>query len=170
MFGFSVSQVKEMFAHAVVAFVVRGLDDGLLTPYDYYNAAGGLRSVVRALHIGLSTVITHTSAGATRITRQGGTYQVQDSAGRHHEADHVVLALSLYAAGPLVGQLAGTQTLTSAYERFRYLSARVTIHTDFVYMLRNRGDWFDFNVLTDDSWCEPFMWFGFFRDINVFKS
>ncbi len=170
MFGFSVPQVKEMSAHAVVAFVVRGLGDGLLAPYDYHNATGGLRSVVRALHTGLSTVTTHTSAGATRITRQDGTYQVQDSAGRRHEADHVVFALPPYAAGPLVGQLAGTQPLTSAYERFRYLPARVAIHTDPVYMPRNRGDWSGFNVLTDGPWCEPSMWFGSFRDINVFKS
>ena len=40
----------------------RGLGDGFLAPYDYYNATDGLRSVVAALSSGLSTVTAHTAA------------------------------------------------------------------------------------------------------------
>jgi predicted NAD/FAD-binding protein len=170
MFGFSVPQVKEMAAFSVVAFVIRGLGSGFLAPYDYHNATDGLRSVVGALHTGLTTVTTHVSAAATRLSRQDGVYQVQDSAGRTHVADHVVLALPPYAAGPLVGQLAGTAQIVSTYTRFNYIPARVAIHTDPTYMPVNRRDWSGFNVLTDGPWCEPSMWFGAFRDVDVYKS
>lgn len=109
------SQIKKMFAHAIVTFVIRDLNDDLLTSYDYYNVVDELRFVVRALHIKLFIVITHTSIDVIRITRQGGTYQMQNSAKRHHEIDYVILTLSSYAADPLVDQLVDTQTLISIY-------------------------------------------------------
>ncbi|HEV8567188.1 MAG TPA: FAD-dependent oxidoreductase [Actinoplanes sp.] len=170
MFGFSVPQVKEMAAFSVVAFVIRGLGDGFLAPYDYHNATDGLRSVVAALNTGLTSVTTYVSAAATGLSRQDGVYHVQDSAGRTHVADHLVLALPPYAAGPLVGQLAGTADIVSTYGRFHYIPARVAIHTDPTYMPARRSDWSGFNVLTDGPWCEPSMWFGAFRDVDVYKS
>nr|AGS49279.1 amine oxidase [uncultured bacterium esnapd1.2] len=170
MFGFSVPQVKQMAAYSVVAFVVRGLGDGFLAPYDYHNATDGLRSVVSALQADLSTVTTYASSPATRLSVSDGVYSVQDGGGRTHLADHVVFALPPYAAGPLIGQLAGTAPLVSTYDRFGYLPSRVAIHTDPVYMPRNRRDWSGFNVLTDGPYCEPSMWFGAFRGIDVYKS
>ncbi|MDR7277796.1 FAD-dependent oxidoreductase [Catenuloplanes atrovinosus] len=170
MFGFSVPQVKEMSAFSVLAFVIRGLGDGFLAPYDYHNAVDGLRAVVAALSTGLSTVTTHVNSAATGLSRQGEVYHVTDSAGRTHVADHVVFAQPPYAAGPLVGQLAGTSGLVSTYNRFRYIPARVAIHADPAYMPVNRQDWSGFNVLTDGPYCEPSMWYGAFRDVSVFKS
>ncbi len=81
-----------------------------------------------------------------------------------------MLALPPYAAGPLVGQLAGTGDIVSTYARFHYIPARVAIHTDPTYMPAKRSDWSGFNVLTDGPWCEPSMWFGAFRDVDVYKS
>lgn len=170
MFGFSVPQVKEMSAFSVLAFVIRGLGDGFLAPYDYHNATDGLRAVVTALSTGLTSVTPYVSAAATGLSRQGAEYHVTDSAGRVHVADHVVFALPPYAAGPLAGQLAGTAGLVSTYNRFRYVPARVAIHEDPAYMPVNRGDWSGFNVLTDGPYCEPSMWYGAFRDVSVFKS
>jgi uncharacterized protein len=121
MFGFSVPQAKQMSAFSVLAFVIRGLGDGFLAPYDYYNATDGLRSVVTALLTGLSTVTTHVSAAAARLSRQDGTYRVQDQTGRTHDADHVVFALPPYAAGPLVNQLPGGAPIASVQQRFTYM-------------------------------------------------
>jgi predicted NAD/FAD-binding protein len=170
MFGFSVPQVKEMAAFSVVAFVIRGLGDGFLAPYDYHNAADGLRSVVAALQAGLTSVTTHVSAAATGLSQQDGVYHVEDSAGRSHVADQLVFALPPYAAGPLVGQLAGTADIVSTYARFTYIPARVAIHTDPTYMPAHRSDWSGFNVLTDGPYCEPSMWFGAFRDGDAYKN
>ncbi|GAA0797680.1 FAD-dependent oxidoreductase [Spirilliplanes yamanashiensis] len=171
MFGFSVPEVKQMSARAVVAFVVRGLGDGFLAPYDYHNAAGGLGAVVSALHTGLTTVDTRVGAAATRLERTGATWRVTDATGAAHEADHVVLALPPYAAGPLVAQLAGGQGVADVYARFRYLPARIAIHTDPAFMPKDRGVWSGFNVLHDGQFCEPTMWFGAFRPgVDVFKS
>jgi hypothetical protein len=72
MFGFSVPQVKEMAAFSVVAFVIRGLGDGFLAPYDYHNATDGLRSVVAALNTGLTSVTTYVSAAAGRCLPRPG--------------------------------------------------------------------------------------------------
>jgi uncharacterized protein len=170
MFGFSVPQVKQMAAFSVVAFAIRGLGDGFLAPYDYHNAADGLRAVVTALRTGLSTVTTYVSAAATGLSREDGAYRVTDSAGRTHVADHVVLALPPYAAGPLVGQLPGADAIVSTYGRFRYIPARVAIHTDPAYMPASADNWSGFNVLGDGDYCEPSMWFGAFRDFGVYKS
>lgn len=170
MFGFSVPQVKQMAARSVVAFVIRGLGDGFLAPYDYHNATGGLRSVVRALSTGLTGVTAHTRAAATGLSRTDGTYRVTDSTGRVHEADHVVLALPPYAAGPLVAQLAGSSAVAAGYARFPYLPAKLAVHTDPAYMPPRRKDWSGYNVLTDGEFCEPSMWYGGFRDFSIFKS
>ena len=170
MFGFSVPQVKQMSARSVVAFVIRGLGDDFLAPYDYYNATGGLRSVIQAMSTGLSTVTSYTSAAASRLEKTGETYRVTDSAGRVHEAEHVVLALPPYAAGPLAAQLAGTQTITAGYARFPYLPAKLAIHNDPAYMPAKQGDWSGFNVLHDGDYCEPTMWYGGFRDFSIYKS
>ncbi|WP_198153849.1 FAD-dependent oxidoreductase [Catenuloplanes japonicus] len=170
MFGFSVPQVKEMSAFSVLAFVIRGLGDGFLAPYDYHNATDGLRAVVAALSTGLTTVTSHVNAAATGLSRQGAEYHVTDSAGRTHVADHVVFAAPPYATGPLAGQLAGTSGLVATHQRFRYVPARVAIHADPAYMPVNRQDWSGFNVLTDGPYCEPSMWYGAFRDVSVFKS
>jgi len=170
MFGFSVPQVKEMAAFSVVAFVIRGLGDGFLAPYDYHNATDGLRSVVAAMNTGLTSVTTYVSAAATGLSRRDDVYHVEDGAGRTHVADQVVFALPPYAAGPLVSQLAGTADIVSTYGRFRYIPARVAIHTDPAYMPVKRRDWSGFNVLTDGPYCEPSMWFGSFRDVDVYKS
>jgi predicted NAD/FAD-binding protein len=170
MFGFSVPQVKQMSARAVVAFVIRGLGDGFLAPYDYHNAVDGLGAVVRALHTGLDTVTTHVGAPAVRLSREGTTWRVTDGAGRVHEADHVVLAAPPYAAAPLVRQLGGGAALGATLDRFRYLPARVAIHRDPAYLPADRGHWSGFNVLADGDHCEPSMWFGAFRDVDVCKS
>jgi predicted NAD/FAD-binding protein len=170
MFGFSVPQVKQMSAHAVVAFVIRGLGDGFLAPYDYYNATGGLEAVIAALRSQLATTTFHTGAAATGISRQGSGYEVRDAQGRVHVADHVVFALPPYAAGPLAGQLAGTEAITAAYKRFTYIPARVAIHADPAYMPKDKVHWSAYNVLSDGEFCEPTMWFGGFRGVNVFKS
>jgi predicted NAD/FAD-binding protein len=171
MFGFSVPEVKQMSARAVVAFVVRGLGDGFLAPYDYHNAADGLGAVVDALQAGLSTVDARVGAAATRLVRTGSAWQVHDATGAVHDADHVVLALPPYAAAPLVDQLPGAGPLADTYRRFPYLPARIAIHTDPAYLPRDRGVWSGFNVLSDGQFCEPTMWFGAFRPgVDVFKS
>ncbi|GGK76865.1 NAD/FAD-binding protein [Mangrovihabitans endophyticus] len=170
MFGFSVPQVKQMSARSVVAFVIRGLGDGLLAPYDYHNATNGLRAVVEALSAGLTTVTSHVGAGATGLRRSGGVYRVTDARGRVHEADHVVLAAPPYAAGPLAGQLAGAGVAAQACARFPYLPARLAVHHDPAYMPARRRAWSGFNVLTDGDFCEPSMWYGGFRDFGIFKS
>jgi uncharacterized protein len=168
--GFSVAQVKLMSAFNVIAFIVRGLGDGFLAPYDYHTPTDGLRSVVRALHGELTTVATHVGAPVTQLSRGDGGYQVRDRSGRTHPADHVVFALSPYAAGPLVGQLPGGAPIASIHSRFTYLPTRIAIHTDPIYMPRNRAYWSGYNVLGDRQFGDPSMWLGTFNGVDLFKS
>jgi predicted NAD/FAD-binding protein len=171
MFGVTVPHAKQMSAHAVVAFVIRGLGEGFLAPYDYYNVVAGLGSVVYAMRNSTPGMRTHTSAPATRLSRLDDKYVVEDGKGGVHLADHVVLALPPYAAGPLVGQLAGTDRIVSTYRRFHYNPVRVAIHTDPMYMPAKRSHWSGFNAVSDGGdYCEGTMWYGAFREQNVFKS
>ena len=171
MFGFTVPQVKQMSARAVVAFVVRGQGDGLLAPFDYHNAAGGLGAVVEALTRDLTTVEIRTGAAATRLVRDGTQWQVHDATGAVHTADHVVLTLPPYAAAPLIARLAGGEPLAGIHTRFPYLPAKVALHTDPAYMPADRRHRSGYNVLSDGDFCEPTMAFGAFRPgDDVFKS
>lgn len=99
------------------------------------------RSVVAFVIRGLGAVTAHTNAAATRLERDGAVYRVTDAAGRVHEADHVVLALPPYAAGPLAAQLAGTGKVAAGYARFPCLPAKLALHHDPAYMPKSRDDW-----------------------------
>jgi predicted NAD/FAD-binding protein len=165
-----ISAAKTASARSMLAFVVRPLGSDPLAPFDYYNAESGLRSVVRAFERDFSTVTSHVNAAAARLSRDGDDYLVEDVRGGQYRADHIVLALPPYAAGPLVGQLAGTGSLSSIFARFPYFATTVAIHKDPIYMPKEQKWWSTFNCERDGDYCEGSMAYGIMRGLDVYKS
>ncbi|MET8948211.1 FAD-dependent oxidoreductase [Streptomyces sp. NPDC004542] len=166
--GATVTQGKEFSARAALALAVRPLVDDRT---EYVNARDGLGSVISALADEFTSVSPLINSGATGIARHNSQYLVTDSQGRVHPADHVVLALPPEPAAALVAQLPQSGPLARTCGRFRYMPARIVIHSDPMYMPQSTADWSSFNITTDGDFCEASIAYSRLRgDVAVYKS
>ncbi|MCW8103433.1 FAD-dependent oxidoreductase [Streptomyces tauricus] len=166
--GATISQAKEFSARAALALAVRPLVDDRT---EYVNARDGLQSVISSLSNEFTSVTTCVNTRAAGLSRVGGQFKITDSQGRVHLADQVVLALPPEPAAALVAQLPQSDSLTSTYNRFRYMPARIAIHRDPIYMPASPKDWSSFNITRDGEYCEASIFYGRLRgDAPVYKS
>lgn len=141
-----IPQVLETSAKASLAFMVR---PATLTAVPYYNAVDGLGAITDLLPV----ADARTSTEIVEIARSPAGFHVAGEV-----FDDLVLAVPASVAAKL---LAGV--LDRDLSGFQEVRVTVAVHTDPVYMPRDRRDWRAMNAVRSGEHCESSLWFGGLR-------
>jgi predicted NAD/FAD-binding protein len=105
---------------------------------------GGASCVVKALLNAPIRLRRNTTIA--RVIPGGNGVQVQESGGRLHEFDHVILAIQSDQARQLVERLPADEV--AVLESFQYEPVQVVVHSDARWMPRRIQDWKTFNMIS----------------------
>jgi predicted NAD/FAD-binding protein len=142
-----------------------------------YNSKIGLQGNLERLLSRSPTVRVHLSAAARALTHTRGGWVVETQAGQHGPYRSVVLNAPPHTGRQLVRPLHAFADLTALLNMYEYFDSRLLIHTDPVYVQRDRSNWAVYNAGVDGRDCEGSVWYGALHHklrsgatIDVFKS
>jgi predicted NAD/FAD-binding protein len=142
-----------------------------------YNSTIGLHGNLQRLLSRSAKVRVHLSAGARALTYTRGGWFLETRAGQHGPFRFVVLNAPPYAGRQLVRPLHAFADLAALLDMYEYFDSRLLIHSDAVYVQRDRSNWAVYNAGVDGRDCEGSVWYGALHQklrsggtIDVFKS
>jgi uncharacterized protein len=165
----SARSILQTFALAFPANIFQGATT--------YNSKIGLQGNLQRLLDRSPTAQVHvgTPAQALRLKRAG--WFLQTPAARQGPYRFVVLNAPPRAGRELLRPLPGFADITALLDVYEYFDSRLLIHTDAVYVHRDRGNWAAYNAGVDGLECEGSAWLGALHErlpsggtIDVFKS
>jgi predicted NAD/FAD-binding protein len=162
----SARSILQTFALAFPANVAQGATT--------YNSTIGLQGNLQRLLDRSPSVRVHVSTPAHALTRRRAGWCLETTTGHHGPYRYVVIN-----APPRNGRklLLGLPHLTAILDAYEYFDSRILIHTDPVYVQRDRGNWAVYNAGVEGRDCEGSVWYGGLQHklrsgetIDVFKS
>jgi predicted NAD/FAD-binding protein len=142
-----------------------------------YNSKIGLQGNLQRLLDRSPPVRVHLSTATRALTRTRAGWFVETRAGQHGPYRFVVLNAPPHVGRQLLRPLHAFADLTALLNVYRYFDSRLLIHTDPVYVDRDRSNWAAYNAGVDGRQCEGSVWYGALHHklpsggtIDVFKS
>ncbi len=142
-----------------------------------YNSKIGLQGNLQRLLGRSPTVRVHLSAATRALTRTRAGWFLETWAGRHGPYRFVVLNAPPYAGRQLLRPLDAFADLTALLNAYEWFDSRLLIHTDPVYVDRDRSNWAAYNAGVNGRQCEGSVWYGALHKklpsggtVDVFKS
>jgi uncharacterized protein len=165
----SARSILQTFALSFAANIVQGATT--------YNSTIGLQGNLQRLLDRSPTVRLHLSTATHALTRKRAGWFLETRAGQRGPYRYVVLNAPPHAGRRLLRPLHAFAHLTALLSAYEYFDSRLLIHTDPVYVQRDRGNWAAYNAGVDGRQCEGSVWFGALHHtlpsggtIDVFKS
>jgi predicted NAD/FAD-binding protein len=131
---------------------------------------GGIGSYIAALARQLGAVDIPPGTGVVRVSRHGGEFLVEDTAGQVRSFDRLVVATSSRDAERLLAGVPGADGWCEVLGRFRHASTTIVIHSDPAFMPPRPADWAVANVFCEGgrSWLTD--WPGRDQGVPVFRT
>jgi predicted NAD/FAD-binding protein len=165
----SARSILQTFALAFPADVLQGAST--------YTSKVGLQGNLQRMLDRSPSVRVHLSTPAQALRRSRGSWYLQTPAGRKGPYRFVVLNAPPHAGRDLLRPLPAFADVTALLDAYTYFDSRVLVHTDPVYMHRDRRNWAAYNAGVDGRSCEGSAWLGALQEkspsgatVHVFKS
>jgi predicted NAD/FAD-binding protein len=165
----SARSILQTFALSFPANIVQGATT--------YNSKIGLQGNLERMLAHSPGVRLRLSTSADVLMRQGTGWFVETRTGRYGPYRYVVLNAPPPAGRQMLRRLPTFAHLRAILSRYEYFDSRIVIHTDPVYVQRDRTNWASYNAGVDGRQCEGSVWYGGLRPklasggtIDVFKS
>jgi uncharacterized protein len=160
----SARSILQTFALAFPADVLQGATT--------YTSKIGLQGNLQRMLDRSPTVRVHLNAPARALSRKGGAWLLRTPAGSKGPYRFVVLNAPPRAGRELLRPLRAFAGVTALLDEYRYFDSRLLVHSDPVYMHRDRSNWAAYNAGVDGLDCEGSAWVGALQGTgaSVFKS
>jgi uncharacterized protein len=165
----SARSILETFALAFPADVTQ--------PASTFNSRIGLQGNLQRMLDRAPGARLHLRTGVRSIRRTRSGWFLQTPLGRLGPYDHVVLNAPPRVGRRLLRGARGWAPLVALLSGYEYFDARIVIHTDPVYVQRDRANWAVYNAGVTGRQCEGSVWYGALHPalpsgatVDVFKS
>jgi hypothetical protein len=162
----SARSILQTFALAFPADVLEGATT--------YTSKIGLQGNLQRMLDRSPTVRVHLHTPAQALCRKRGEWFLRTPAGRKGPYKFVVLNAPARTGRELLRPLPPFADVTALLDVYRYFDSRLLVHTDPVYMHRDRRNWAAYNAAVDGINCEGSAWLGALQEnatpVQVFKS
>ena len=164
-------------ALSVLFYVTQSLGGGLIPSPVYLNSKIGLQGNVNVIAKSCTSLSVHTQSTITNIAALGNGYRLTLQDGSTMDFDHIVMACPPAVSRELLVGLPQMQEQVAALNQFQTFPARIVIHTDPIYVPKQKKFWSSVNTEANDIKSESSMWFGAMRPklangktVDIFKS
>ena len=142
----------------------------LLSCYRWRVIRDGAASYIRTIADTLKTcTILRSTAITGFVPRQQG-WILQDSHGRLHEFDYVIMATGARDAHAILKDTPMLEGVSAILNRVKYYTTRVATHSDPSYMPTNHAQWKTANISTNGIRAALTVWTDAHRGSHVFPS
>jgi predicted NAD/FAD-binding protein len=142
-----------------------------------YNSKIGLQGNLQNMLDRVPVARVHRNAPVRALTRTKAGWMVRTPAGRSGPFKHIIMNAPPRIGRALLRPLPAFAAVTALLSTYTYFDSRLLIHSDPVYMYRNRTDWTAYNAGADGRECEGSAWIGALHDplpggapVDLFKS
>ncbi|MFO0614361.1 MAG: FAD-dependent oxidoreductase [Polyangiaceae bacterium] len=139
--GHPLEETKRSSARAILELFAPSHPRNLLERATTWSSYAGLQANVDALARQCGRTSVHTQSPIVRIEKLGAEWFVHTGSGRSGPFDAVVINAPPWASKKLLGELAWAEGLVKILDRYEFRSHRLTVHTDPVYVHRNKKSW-----------------------------
>ncbi|MDY0907904.1 FAD-dependent oxidoreductase [Microbacterium sp. CFBP9034] len=147
--------------------------DGVLTsglrPPRQLEIAGGMKVYVDALARDLARTDVRLGVGVHRLGRLGDQLTLDDTTGRRHAFDHVVIATNAEQAAALTRPVPTLAPVTRQLDRIEYFDTEIAVHGDRRLMPPRESAWSVVNARWDGEHSHLSVW-NPERGLPVFRS
>ncbi len=165
----SARSILQTFALSYSANIVQGATT--------YNSTIGLQGNLQRMLDRSSRVRMHLNTATRSLARERTGWFVETRSGYDGPYDFVVLNAPPHDGRRLLRSPHGFAHVTALLDKYEYFDSRLLIHTDPLYVYRDRSDWCTYNAEVDGRQCEGSVWLGALHHklpsgatIDVFKS
>ncbi len=165
----SARSILQTFALAFPADVTQGATT--------FNSTIGLQGNLQRMLNRSHATRVHRSTGVHALKRGRGGWFLETPSGSCGPYGHVVMNAPPHVGRKLMRTAPGFGHLAELLSAYEYFDSRILIHTDPVYVQRNRRNWEVYNAGVSGRQCEGSVWYGALhrklpsgQSIDVFKS
>jgi predicted NAD/FAD-binding protein len=162
--GTSARAILQTFALSFPADIVRGATT--------YNSKIGLQGNLQRLLDRAAGARVHLHAPVRGLQRMRDGWFLQTPDGRRGPYRYLLLNAPPRVGRRLLQPVRGFGDACELLDAYRYFDSRVIVHTDPVYMPRDRADWTAYDAEIDGRECEGSAWLAALigEPVEVFKS
>jgi predicted NAD/FAD-binding protein len=162
-------------ARAILQTFALAFPANVLEPASTYNSKIGLQGNLQRMLNRSPRAEVHLRSPVQALSRRRGDWFVCTPTGRKGPYRFVVLNAPPHAGRELLRPLPAFADVTELLDEYRYFDSRLLVHTDPVYMPRDRQDWGAYNAGVKRRECEGSAWLGALQEqsgagVRVFKS
>lgn len=144
--GHPLEETKRSSARAILQLFAPSHPKNLLEKATTWCARGGFQATVQALAAQCKHAVFHTRRPVVEVEKIADSWYVGDGDSRSGPFDAVVINAPPWESKKLLERLPWSKELLAVLDRFEFRTHRLTLHTDPIYMHRERRNWALANV------------------------
>lgn len=162
--GTSARSILQTFALAFPADLARGATT--------CNSTIGLQGNLARMLARAPSARTHLRAPVQALRRTRDGWFLRTPSGQRGPYRYVLLNAPPRVGRELLRSLRDFRRVCDLFDAYRYFDSRLVVHTDPVYMPRDRATWAAYNAGVEGRQCEGSAWLGALlgEPVDVFKS
>ena len=171
MNGCSLDEARSFSVREGMAFVSRALPSNPLRSIYYFNCKKGLGGVVDRLASECKNLKIYTSSEIKGLKIDSDNQTVFTDRGEVN-SDHLVFACPPHASAKILNNVPNTRRLVNNLQQFSYFKSKLALHTDPIYMHKQKKYWSIYNTRVENNYCGASVWYSKLLRTrhNFFKS
>ena len=176
LIGTTIDNARRTSARSLLQSFALSFPANILKGASTWNSKIGLQGNLQAMIDQCQNLRVSLSSPVSRIEKREGAWYVSTPSGEQGPFDQLVINAQPQYSKNWVATLPWAKDLAAILGRYEYFDARIVIHSDPCYLLKDRKQWSVYNAGIDDDSCEGSVWLGGIHEkidgapIDLFKS
>ncbi len=176
LIGTTIENARRSSARSILQTFALAFPKNFLKGASTYNSLIGLQGHLDTMLASCRHVKTHTSCGVEELQQIGDQWMLRTEKGEFGPYDQVIINAQPQFSKHWLCSLSWAGELRAILDQYEYFDARIVIHTDPVFMHKDRRNWAVYNGGITGEDCEGSAWVGGIHEeiggkkIQAFKS